>query len=217
MASTSEPFIRPVDYATDRPALDHIFRITCGDNLKYEPAWTISSYLWCHPYPILCPKTCFLLDDGTGQAVGYTLGTPDTIDFAARWPSQFLPPVLESLSQDQLQAKDATTASLLPQIYHPDQAEAFSLPGMVEKWPAHLHIDILPSHQAKGWGARMIGTLLEALKGAGATGVHLGMDPQNAGALKFYLRLGFEKYWDAVDGDPSQQKSGGALYLVKKL
>ncbi|KAF8138450.1 hypothetical protein EV363DRAFT_528376 [Boletus edulis] len=64
--------------------------------------------------------------------------------------------------------------------------------------PAHLHIDILESHQRKGWGKRLIGTAIRHLKEKGLKAVWLGMDPRNKAAALFYERLGFHMF----DGAP---------------
>jgi ribosomal protein S18 acetylase RimI-like enzyme len=56
--------------------------------------------------------------------------------------------------------------------------------------PAHLHIDLLPETQGQGLGRRLIETLFAELTRRGVRGLHLGMDPNNAGAAAFYERLG---------------------------
>jgi ribosomal protein S18 acetylase RimI-like enzyme len=54
-----------------------------------------------------------------------------------------------------------------------------------------LHIDLLPEVQGQGWGTRLIGTLVAALRERGVTGVHLAASTDNAGAIAFYPRVGF--------------------------
>ena len=58
-------------------------------------------------------------------------------------------------------------------------------------YPAHLHIDLLPPWQGKGWGRALIAAFLDGLRAAGVPRVHLGMAEQNAAARIFYDRLGF--------------------------
>ena len=60
-------------------------------------------------------------------------------------------------------------------------------------WPEARarHIDLLPAVQGGGNGRLLITALLDALREAGARGVHLGVDPANARALGFYRHLGF--------------------------
>ena len=63
----------------------------------------------------------------------------------------------------------------------------------LDEYPAHLHIDLLPSAQGHGLGRALMTTLLEALTWRGIPGVHLEMDPANTGALRFYEKLGFTR------------------------
>jgi len=57
--------------------------------------------------------------------------------------------------------------------------------------PAHLHIDLLPHWQGKGWGRGLISAFLAGLRDAGVARVHLGMAAANVDARAFYDRLGF--------------------------
>ena len=57
--------------------------------------------------------------------------------------------------------------------------------------PAHLHIDVLPAYQGRGFGRLLIRHLLASLSDAGVHAVHLGMVPGNVAARAFYERLGF--------------------------
>ena len=234
MTLTKQTFIRPVDYSRDRSALDNIFRVTCGNSLKIEPAWTISSYLWCHPYPQLSPATCFVLDSGAGEAVGYILGTPDTASFAEEWKSQFLPSLDQQLlprppdyaarGEEKPSWSEDLPGHLLNLVYN-DYPELLNLyrPGILERWPAHLHIDILPSHQRQGWGRKLIDTFFDAVVERGSKGVHLGMEAGNTGSLRFYEALGFSRYPHVLDGGSSRETgrtdegSEGVIYLVRDL
>jgi hypothetical protein len=63
-------------------------------------------------------------------------------------------------------------------------------PAVVDRYPAHLHIDLLPRTQGRGLGRALIGRLTDALRERGVPGLHLGVDPANTGARAFYARLG---------------------------
>ena len=69
--------------------------------------------------------------------------------------------------------------------------ERMLLPEL-DEFPAHLHIDVLPAHQGKGYGRCLITTFLEAAAHAGAKGAHVAVSPVNTRAQSFYLRVGFE-------------------------
>ena len=62
---------------------------------------------------------------------------------------------------------------------------------LAERYPSHLHINLVPRLQARGHGRRMINTLIEALRAQGSDGVHLGVNLGNQRAARFYQRTGF--------------------------
>ena len=60
-------------------------------------------------------------------------------------------------------------------------------------YPAHLHIDLLPEYQGRGFGRILLTTLFAALDKAGAARVHLVMGTANTAARAFYDRMGFHE------------------------
>ncbi|CAK7233002.1 hypothetical protein SBRCBS47491_008461 [Sporothrix bragantina] len=76
-------FIRPYTFADwDNTAL--ICRATLPPSLqRSELAIRLAPYLWTHQYTLLNPQNCFVLDDGTGRAVGYVIGSTDVHRMAA--------------------------------------------------------------------------------------------------------------------------------------
>jgi GNAT superfamily N-acetyltransferase len=60
-------------------------------------------------------------------------------------------------------------------------------------YPAHLHIDLLPPHQGKGFGRKLIQAFASAAGRAGAPGVHVTVSNENERAHGFYLKVGFTK------------------------
>jgi len=58
-------------------------------------------------------------------------------------------------------------------------------------YPSHLHIDLLPRAQARGFGRRMLEEVMRRLRERGSPGAHLGVSAVNAAAFEFYKHLGF--------------------------
>jgi GNAT superfamily N-acetyltransferase len=58
-------------------------------------------------------------------------------------------------------------------------------------YPAHLHIDLLPSLQGKGMGRTLMDTLFTELERQGVPGIHLGVGASNVGTVAFYRKTGF--------------------------
>lgn len=72
-------------------------------------------------------------------------------------------------------------------------------PELLRKYPAHLHIDVLPEFQRKGYGAQLIEAFFEAVRREGARGVHLDMVRWNEVGRAFYARMGFEVCEEVAD------------------
>ncbi|MCD0481470.1 GNAT family N-acetyltransferase [Streptacidiphilus sp. ASG 303] len=138
------------------------------------------------PYLHLEPGLAFVLDDGGGRAVGYVLGTSDTPAFAEAFRRSWLPRVADRhpAPSGPPRGPDEEMAALL------HRPERLVVPELRDH-PAHLHIDLLPSHQRAGHGRALLLAFLGAARRAGADRVHLGMLTENTGARAFYDRLGF--------------------------
>jgi len=62
------------------------------------------------------------------------------------------------------------------------------------RWPAHLHINLLPVARGGGVGRRLVSTWLDALRADGVSGCHLGTWGENAGAIAFFESSGFRRH-----------------------
>ncbi|KAF2108410.1 acyl-CoA N-acyltransferase [Lophiotrema nucula] len=216
----TEPFIRPYNPAADFEACLHIFRTTIDPSLAFEPASTIGSYIWCRPYIHLSPHTCYVLDNGSGQAVGYIIGTETTATFSKRWKSEFVPTVeLKNVPKPGLDRAQVDLQWMREAVYNGECSTLLPFPELLEEYPAHLHIDILPAFTGKGWGGKMVGVFEDRMRELGAEGVHLGMVRTNERAKAFYERLGFEVCGQVLDGGTSGEvgREGDAVCLVKTL
>lgn len=142
--------------------------------------------IFAAPYVTLEPEHAHVLDDGTGKAVGYVLGTADTAQFVRRYRDEWIPATAHRcpVPPDPPVTPDDTMLLL---HHHPERM----LVPELASWPAHLHIDLLPAWQGQGWGRALMTVFLDGLRSAGVPAVHLGMLPTNVGAKAFYGRLGF--------------------------
>lgn len=148
--------------------------------------------LFAGPYAHLEPDMAFVLDDGTGRAVGYIVGTKDTATFVKRYAAEWIP--LVGGKYDHAEPRDRDMVAL---HLHPERR---LVPGLAD-YPAHLHIDLLPGFQGRGYGRQLMDAFLGAARGAGVRGVHLGMLTVNVKARAFYDRLGFSEL-DVRDAGP---------------
>ena len=63
---------------------------------------------------------------------------------------------------------------------------------MLEKYPAHLHIDILPEYQRQGIGHRLMKRLEQHLIKNNVPGFHLEVGSKNTLGINFYKKYGLE-------------------------
>lgn len=61
------------------------------------------------------------------------------------------------------------------------------------RWPAHLHIDLLPEGRSIGLGRALVRRWLESLRRAGVAGCHLETWAENDGAVAFFEAMGFSR------------------------
>lgn len=153
------------------------------------------------PYLALQPDLAFVLDDG-GGAEGYVLGALDTRAFELACERLWWPGLREARPLESV-PEGAPERWLAEWIHRPRPAPE----QLLEAFPSHLHIDLAPRWQGKGWGSRMLTTLFDALAARGSRGVHLGVSTGNPRAVAFYRKLGFE---DLIEG-------GGALFMGRPL
>jgi ribosomal protein S18 acetylase RimI-like enzyme len=140
--------------------------------------------LFAGPYVDLQPELAFVLDDGE-RAVGYVIGTADTVAFAGLLRTEWLPRLTARYPEPRPQRTPED--DLVALLYHPERLVRPDLAGH----PAHLHIDLLPEHQGAGHGRALIDTFRAAAGAAGAPALHVGVAPRNRRALAFYDHLGF--------------------------
>jgi ribosomal protein S18 acetylase RimI-like enzyme len=140
-------------------------------------------HLYAAPYAVLEPELCFILTR-LGKPCGYVLGTKNSGVFRECCEQLWFPTLRERYpypDEDDL-SKDATQIHYIHWGYR-DLANA--------DYPAHLHIDLLPIAQGKGWGRKMMTVFLEKLRELDIPGVELGVSRQNIRAISFYETMGF--------------------------
>lgn len=122
--------------------------------------------------------------DETG-VIGYVLGVLDTSAFEAWCEREWWPPLRARYPLGE-QRRDED-AALVRLIHAPDRVPD----AIVDEYPSHVHIDLLPRAQGHGLGRSLMDGLLGRLRDAGSPGIHLGVADTNTNALGFYARLGF--------------------------
>lgn len=164
-----------------------------GDSRHLYPDSDLVPSIFAGPYVELEPDLAFVLDDGEGRAVGYVLGVADTERFVAAFRERWLPVVGDRYPAPEVDpgAEGTRTPSeVMAGLLHDPERMVL---GELGAYPAHLHIDLLPRWQGRGYGRALIHTLLDALRAKGVGAVHLSMLTANTGARAFYDRVGFHE------------------------
>jgi GNAT superfamily N-acetyltransferase len=63
-------------------------------------------------------------------------------------------------------------------------------PDVVERFPSHLYVNLVPRMQGRGTGRQLVATLMSGLRGQGPRGVHLLVGHANKRAPGFYRHIG---------------------------
>jgi GNAT superfamily N-acetyltransferase len=129
---------------------------------------------------------------------GYVVGAVDTRAFEALLEISWWPGLRALYPDPSGKAPAEWTADELRawQIHHPRPAPD----RLVGPYPSHLHINLLPRLQGQGVGRAMIETWIARVKASGSIGAHLGVDPANARALRFYPACGWRELASARPG-----------------
>ncbi|MCA1655906.1 MAG: GNAT family N-acetyltransferase [Pseudonocardiaceae bacterium] len=137
------------------------------------------------PYLRFAPEHALVGVDAHGVS-GYVLGAPDTAAFDSLCERAWWPPLRARYPLGSFPA-DSPDDRIVRMIHQPHETS----PDVLERYPAHLHLDLLPRLQGQGEGGRLLTALLDGLAAAGAPGVHLGVGTANERAVGFYRRMGF--------------------------
>lgn len=145
--------------------------------------------LFVGPYLAFEPGLSLILEDAEGIC-GYALGAFDSRAFYARYDSEWRPKLCAQYPDPQGDPAKWTRAQQVYSWYHhPD----YFMPEPYEKYPSHLHIDLMQRAQGRGFGRRMLGQVMDNLRRRGSPGAHLGVSLVNTPAIGFYQRLGFQE------------------------
>ena len=130
--------------------------------------------MYCDLY--LDHGVAYMLENEEGKAVGYILAAED----------------IETFLKESVEDRKAIT-DLSKEHCIRAETEWNAYLAASEKYPAHLHIDILEEYTGRGNGTALMNTLLARLREDGVRGVILGVSSANERAISFYKKMGFEE------------------------
>jgi len=154
-----------------------------ASGLYEDPA--LIGEVYAGPYLAVAGGLGYVAEDDAGVA-GYVLGTSDTRPFEAACERTWWP-ALRARHGDPGPAPRTPDERMRWLIHYPSTAAD----DVVARYPAHLHIDLLPRLQGTGAGRALMDRVLARFGAEGAAGVHLGVGRSNERAVGFYRHLGF--------------------------
>lgn len=81
------------------------------------------------------------------------------------------------------------------------------------RWPAHLHIDLLPVARDRGAGRQLVTAWFGRLRSLGVAGCHLQTMAENGSALAFFEALGFRRHGGVPVVQGLRTRTGERLHL----
>lgn len=152
--------------------------------------------IYVGPYLALEPELSLILDDPHGIC-GYAFGAFDSRDFYARYETEWRPNLCARFPRP---AGDPVRWTRAQSVYHAYHHPDYFCPEPYDRYPSHLHIDLLPRAQGRGYGRLMLEQIMDRLRARGSPGAHLGVSALNTRAQGFYRRLGFRDLTEAGSG-----------------
>jgi GNAT superfamily N-acetyltransferase len=145
-------------------------------------------HIYAAPYALLEPNLALVVEDKYGVA-GFALGTPDTDNWSHRLEAEWWP---------NLRAAYDDPSNIAASDWSADQRRAFMIhhPAQPARWiiecyPAHLHLNLLPRLQGQGIGHLLFSEWVARAARYGVGPIHIGANRSNLRAIKFWSREGF--------------------------
>lgn len=173
--------------------LDDLYRVCLqtadngGDATALFEDPRLPGHLYAAPYAIFEPSLAFVAEDLAGVG-GYIVAALDSSAFARRLESDWWPAMRTRYPEPAPgQALSPPERQAISHIHHPWGTHE----TLAERYPSHLHIDLVPRLQGRGLGRQLMATLKSALRDHGSPGLHLLCGRSNQRAAAFYRHLGF--------------------------
>lgn len=160
----------------DRERIRHICHATATDKTFIENKDLVCA-LYAEYYCDYEPDNVFVLANDNDEAVGYILCAENYKQYIKNFKKYKLNDI-KKLSKPHYRLQKLS--------FIMDRING-------KKYPAHLHIDILPEAQRGGWGTKLVDTLINHLQQKGVKGVCLGVGADNEMGINFYKKYGFHQ------------------------
>ena len=157
---------------------DNLFKIcvaTSGLPTETQKDLDFLNLLYNDYYAVVEPQNCFVAVNEDDEAVGYILCAENFDRYYKTFKGLYMPQIKKLGFNFFTMAMGEISVHRL----------------FKKKYPAHLHIDILPVCQGQGTGTQLVDALKNHLREKGVNGLMLSCGMGNKKAIKFYKKNGF--------------------------
>lgn len=166
--------IRPYE-DKDKDAVRFVCLNSEGPCKSSDRGINFSLAVYCDYYIEKEPENCFVAADENDNIIGYIICAEDFDVFKPRFDSEYC----TKIKKWEFRRRRSAQRSVIPHEKYKD------------KYPAHLHIDILPEYQRMGIGHKLTDVLLSHLRSKGVKGIMLTTWIKNVKGRGFYDKYGF--------------------------
>jgi ribosomal protein S18 acetylase RimI-like enzyme len=204
--------------AEDRPAVRDICYATgyMGDS----PHWywrDVESFsdLWSRYYTDQEPESLFVATRPDGQVVGYLMGCVMT-----GGSHEFNECLRYHALRRYCLVRPGTAGFMwraLGDIFRDYVIGRHPVPSALvdTRWPAHLHINLLPEARAGGVGRRLMVAWLDRLRELDAAGCHIETMAENTRAIAFFEAMGFTPHGRPLLVPGMRRLEGGRMHMQR--
>lgn len=166
--------IRPYE-EKDKAAVENVCVVTAPPSfVDTEKHKRITLLLYCDYYTRM-KEHSFVAVNENDEAVGYIFCEPDYSRYKDEYKSVELKKLLRLGISSYFRGKGEIAGASLAS----------------DKYPGHMHIDILPEYQRQGVGHMLVDALKAQLKEENVKGLHLSCGAKNEKGISFYKKYGF--------------------------
>lgn len=189
----TDPIVRPFA-PEDRTALRRLAVSTAdrgnpSPGLAGDPA--LLADLLTDYYAEREPEALFVAERA-GDIAGYLTGCLDTRRYLRDMSGRVVPRAFGRAALRGFFVRP-TAWALIARLIRPGTPGNYRTPGLLNRWPSHLHLNLDPSARGRGLGKALIERFFQHARQKGSSGVHLAARADNPESLRFFSSAGFRE------------------------
>lgn len=148
----------------------------------------LMGHIYAAPYLIL-DRTIGYVVENQKQVLGFVLGAANTRDFEAQLEDRWWPKLRRDYPwPGKVQGEMTADQKRICMIHRPDVVPE----RVIQAFPAHLHMNLLPEIQGKGVGTALLNLWVDAARNASVSAAHVRVNAKNTSGLAFWKSRRFQ-------------------------